>query len=112
MYRNALIALLTLSVGLYISGCATLNKDECRTADWRAIGYEDGSRGYHPSRIGQHREACAEYGVRPDMDAYRSGHAEGVRVYCKPHTGYRLGLRGTSYNDICPADLEEHFLAA
>jgi hypothetical protein len=30
---------------LMAAGCATLDKDECRTADWYAIGQEDGARG-------------------------------------------------------------------
>ena len=34
--RLALVA--TCVAGLLLSGCATLNEQECRSADWRAIG--------------------------------------------------------------------------
>jgi len=27
---------------LVMSGCASMSSDECMTADWTAIGYEDG----------------------------------------------------------------------
>ena len=39
---------------LMLGGCAGLAVDlaQCRTADWRAIGYEDGSQGRSASRIG------------------------------------------------------------
>jgi len=61
--------LLLLLLGL--NGCATLNEKECINGDWRTIGLEDGLRGEKANRIGQHREACAEYAIKIDIDAYR-----------------------------------------
>ncbi len=104
-----------ISVGLavLVSGCATgLSKHECRIADWRSVGYEDGILGRSAARIGQHREACAKYGVGLDFDAYRSGWDEGVRRYCQAGNAYREGRQGKSYNGICPADMETQFLQA
>ena len=95
---------------LVLGGCATMNEKECLNADWRAIGFEDGVRGAKLSRVGQHREACAEYDVKPDLDAYKSGRAEGLNSYCRPHNGYRVGIKGASYYDVCPAALEKDFL--
>lgn len=89
-----------------------MNKDECRTVDWRTIGYEDGVAGRSGQQIGQHRRACAEYGVTPDLEAYRAGRAEGLREYCQPHIGYRAGVTGAVYYDVCPADLAPAFVAA
>ncbi len=97
---------------LVLAGCATLSKEECQVADWNTIGFEDGARGMTTSRIANHRKACAEHGIQPDMAAYQAGHAKGVRSYCQPAKGYRLGTRGRSYNGVCPADLENPFLAA
>ena len=97
---------------LWFTGCATLSKEECLSADWRMIGYEDGSRGYPTQRIGKHREACADHGVAPDYETYLTGHREGVRQYCTPSRGFTLGRSGTRYNGVCPADLETAFLAA
>ncbi|HED17718.1 MAG TPA: DUF2799 domain-containing protein, partial [Gammaproteobacteria bacterium] len=109
IFRN----LLLLSfVTLYLSACATLNKDECKIANWRVIGYEDGANGYLASRIGEHRAACAEYGVRPDLDAYSDGRAEGLQQYCIPANGYRLGLSGSTYNGVCSGYGESRFLGA
>jgi len=109
IFRNLLI--LTF-VTIYLSACATLNKDECKTANWRVIGYEDGANGYLPSRIGQHRSACAEYGIRPDLDAYNNGRAEGLQQYCIPANGYKLGLSGNTYNGACSGYNESQFLGA
>jgi hypothetical protein len=98
---------------LGLAACsATMSKDECRTVDWRTVGYEDGVAGRSGERIGEHRKACAEYGVTPDLDAYRAGRAEGLREYCHPHNGYRAGANGNAYYDGCPAELEPAFLEA
>lgn len=98
---------------LLLAGCSsTMSKDECRTVDWRTIGYEDGVAGRSGQQIGQHRRACAEYGVTPDLEAYRAGRAEGLQEYCRPHNGYRAGVTGAVYYDVCPADLAPAFLAA
>ena len=107
------IALLTGVGMLAMAGCSsTMNKDECRAVDWRTVGYEDGVAGHSGERIGQHRKACAEHGVTPDLDAYRAGRAEGLREYCQPHNGYRAGVNGAPYYDTCPAELAPAFLAA
>ena len=105
--RVVLAAVLGLMV--MVSGCATLNKEECLNADWYSIGFEDGSRGYAASHIGRHRKACAEHGVRPDAGAYQAGHAQGLQTYCTPRQGYQLGLRNKSYNPVCHGPLRDGF---
>ena len=49
------IALLFSLATLALGGCASMNGDQCLTSDWKAIGFEDGSRGYSASRLGNHR---------------------------------------------------------
>jgi len=104
--------ILALVGTLALSGCATLSEEECLNADWRVIGYEDGAKGYAASRIGQHREACSKHNVVPDMQAYRAGRGEGLKEFCRPQNGYRLGLRGRSYAGVCPSTLEPRFVDA
>ena len=95
-----------------LQGCATLSKSECREADWKIIGLEDGAAGRPVSYIGRHRKSCAEYGVKPNKNHYQLGHAEGVRTFCTPRKGYQLGSSGRGHNDVCPAELRGAFLAA
>ena len=103
---SLLIALSTLLLG---ACAAKMSRDECRTVDWRTVGYEDGVAGQPGDRIGEHRRACAEYGVTPDLNAYLAGRTAGLREYCQPHNGYRAGANGYTYFDTCPADLAEAF---
>jgi hypothetical protein len=95
---------------LVLSGCATLNKDECLTADWYQIGYEDGARGMADTRIASHREACAKHGISPDFRAYQDGHEEGIIRFCTSSNGFAQGKRGYQYAGICPPSLEPEFL--
>ena len=106
---SLLVALSTLLLG---ACAAKMSKDECRTVDWRTVGYEDGVAGQPGDRIGEHRRACAEYGVTPDLNAYLAGRTAGLREYCQPHNGYRAGANGYTYFDTCPADLAEAFEVA
>jgi len=99
-------------LSIFLTSCATLNKDECRTADWKLIGFEDGSKGYSASRIGDHRKACAEYGITPNLSLYNQGYAEGLHKFCTPANGYNLGRRGSAYHGICSGYDEEYFLSA
>lgn len=95
-----------------LSACASLSKEECLNANWKTIGYEDGSQGKSETTIQSHRKACAKINVSPDLNQYLSGHKEGARVYCKKSTGYQWGVSGGVYAGICPADLEPAFLKA
>ena len=98
-------------VFLVIPGCATLSKSECRTADWRTIGLEDGSKGRLANYIGNHRKACAEHGVTPDLAQYQLGHAEGLNHFCTAQKGFQQGNSGYGYNGVCPDGLRSEFLA-
>ncbi len=100
---------LIVLLGLLASGCASMGEDECRVADWRAIGYEDGVSGKAASHIGERREACAKYGVAPNFAAYQQGRGEGLREYCTPASGYRLGRKGRPLTAVCPSELQGDF---
>ena len=110
--RCQLAAVLAVTATALTACSATMSKDECRTVDWRTVGYEDGVAGRSGERIGEHRKACAEHGVTPDLNAYRAGRAEGLREYCQPHNGYRAGVNGAPYYDSCPPELAPAFVAA
>jgi Protein of unknown function (DUF2799) len=108
--RSAILGV--LAAALLLSGCATMSESECLTVEWQTIGFEDGVAGYSGDRIGQHRKACAKHGVSPDLVGYQRGREAGLREYCQPANGFRVGSHGSSYAGICPAELEGAFTAA
>src|SRR5688500_2665070 len=104
-------ALSIATVCIAFAGCASLDRDECRNADWYAIGLEDGARGRPVERLGDHRRACAEHGVAPQTDRYLAGRNEGLKSFCTYQQGYTQGRGGHAYAGACPRELAGGFVA-
>lgn len=97
---------------MILTGCSSMSANECIATDWRTVGYEDGVVGYSGNRIGQYRKACSKHGVAPDLAEYQAGRDQGLREFCKPQNGFRVGARGNGYNGVCPAELDAAFMGA
>lgn len=92
-----------------LSGCASMNRGECVSANWYAIGLEDGARGQPLERLGTHRRACAEHGVAPNAERYVAGRNEGLKSFCTYERGFAQGRGGQAYGGACPAPLAAAF---
>ncbi|MDN0074914.1 DUF2799 domain-containing protein [Crenobacter sp. SG2303] len=101
---------LPLFLSLLLSGCATLNEQQCRTLSSAAIGETDGRAGYPTTRFDDNQQACGKYQLTLDRDAYLTGRARGLQDYCTPDNGTRVGLRGERYYGVCPKEREDAFL--
>ena len=110
--RLKLCGLASLLALALTGGCAGMSEEECVTADWEMIGYEDGIAGQPAGRIADHRVACADHGVTPDMAAYRRGREQGLQEYCRPDQAYQLGRRGGRYSGVCPVQVASQVAAA
>lgn len=96
---------------LLLASCASLSPEQCMRADWRQIGFADGTTGISAARINDHAKACAEVGVRPDLDAYLQGREEGMVRYCQPENGFTIGRNGGTPNVAdCPEQMKPFFL--
>ena len=94
-----------------LGGCASgMDKDQCATADWRTIGYEDGLHGLPADRIAVHRTKCAKHQVTPNLVAYSEGRERGLREYCQPKNGFRAGINGSAYANVCSGAAEAAFI--
>ena len=94
-----------------ISACSTLSEEECKIADWTDIGRRDGEKGHKYDRFYSHVKACKEYGVTPDSTTYKNGRTQGLKVFCTPENGRRVGESGSGYNRVCPKNMERGFLS-
>jgi len=97
---------------LVLGACSSMSARECGVLDWRSVGYEDGVAGLPGNHIAHYREACGKYGVGTDLAAYQAGRDSGLREYCQPANGFRVGARGNEYQGVCPASVEPEFLGA
>lgn len=103
--------LLSCLPAVLLAGCATLTPEQCRHADWRQIGFADGAGGAAATRINDHAKACAEAGVRPDLDSYLRGREQGLLNYCRAENGFVVG-RGGQFANVadCPENMKGAFL--
>ena len=103
-----LLILITIS----LQGCGTLSPDECQTADWYTMGYQDGLQGRVSRPVEDHHKACAKHDVAVQIARYTQGRDDGLKQFCSPRNGFRLGSEGAHYNGVCPAGAEQGFLPA
>jgi hypothetical protein len=112
MRNPVLLSLLGFAGLLVLSGCATLSREQCLAGDWHQIGVQDGHHGHYASRLNDHRSACRDTPAIIDEAAYRAGRQIGLRSYCTPQNGFRVGSSGNSAPNVCPSDMAANFLQA
>jgi hypothetical protein len=114
LLRSSTLAITAGLLAMVLLGsCSSgLSKNECVTANWHMIGYEDGLHGLPADRIGVHRVACAKFQVTPNLAAYTEGRERGLLEFCQPRNGFRVGLNGWSYANVCSAASEPAFAEA
>ncbi|NKB53439.1 MAG: DUF2799 domain-containing protein [Rhizobiaceae bacterium] len=84
-----------------LNSCATLTKQQCKTADWHLLGVNDGLYGRPHSRFERHVKACKKANVAPDREKWLAGHKEGARRYCRLENAFEQGQMGLTYHGIC-----------
>ena len=110
MSVNFKVPLVAVCVVAGLAGCASMNDEQCRRADWYDQGRRDGLGGESDRRIDEHFKACAKAAVVPDAPRWRAGWREGARQYCVPSKAWAEGARNTSYNGTCREFDEANFL--
>lgn len=104
MIRHRVFLGVMIMSSAWLSGCATLSKEECLTGNWQAIGFADGAAGRTPERLAAHNKACAKVGVAPNYQAWEQGRKTGLKQYCTTTNAYQIGRRGAQLNAVCPAE--------
>lgn len=89
-----------LVVLLVLSGCSTINHLECRKANWKQVGLDDGNKGL-PSMLDEYERSCLKNKIIPNGDEYKEGHKIGVTQYCTQENGYILGEMGKAFPIVC-----------
>ncbi len=95
-----------------LSGCATLNEDQCLVADWYQIGFTDGAKGEPETFIQKHQKACAKHGVGTDLDDWLHGREAGLQRYCTAARGFEEGVNNRTYHGVCSGEAGYQFESA
>ena len=105
-----MIKLLLVIICLNFFSCSSMNQEECINADWAQIGERDARNGVNSNYYFERAKACSKHSVHADSSSYKRGYAEGLKVYCTSENGYNVGVSGTGYANICPAELSKGFM--
>lgn len=96
-----------------LGGCASLSKDECRSASWVDIGIRDGADGRPEEYLIHHTTACARVGVQPDREAWLAGRERGLERFCVPQRAFRIGEYGGGFESaLCLGYDEDRLIEA
>ncbi len=110
--RRVLAVRLVAVLGLLAltGACETMSADECRVADWRSLGFQDGANGTTLEKFSAREKSCSKAGVAAQFEPYAAGRSDGLRSFCTPERGFRAALNGYVYKGVCPASAEPDFL--
>ena len=100
------LKIVTISLILTTTGCASLSREDCLYGDWFGIGITDGREGAIASNFVRHQDACRSHGVEPDKAQYLAGREQGLQQYCQLDNAIDIGLRGIRYQSVCPTALD------
>jgi Protein of unknown function (DUF2799) len=96
-------------LALALASCTVMSPQECKFANWREIGLIDGMAGKLMRIFEERRSDCAEANVKADTNDYLLGREQGLRTYCQMSNALQIGLRGESYQGVCPAAIDQEF---
>ena len=112
MKHLATLVAVTALAGL--SACTMVPVEEraaqCAQTDWTKFGVNDGTLGVPTSDRSDKFADCAEVGQPADLVAYQAGRTQGLQTYCTLENGYKVGLEGRRYDNVCPPSLAADFL--
>lgn len=81
-----------------LSGCASISKSECLSANWEDVGVRDGASGHPEEYLIEHSKACARVNVVPDRGAWQHGRERGLERFCVPQRAYQAGEWGGGFD--------------
>lgn len=81
-----------------------MSEKECLSANWYQVGFHDGRNGEYVTWLDRITEDCAKAKVVPDQERYFAGREAGLRDYCRPENGFRLGRDGGYFHAVCPKE--------
>ncbi|PIP96019.1 MAG: hypothetical protein COW00_06965 [Bdellovibrio sp. CG12_big_fil_rev_8_21_14_0_65_39_13] len=102
--------LLLSSILLFATACATMSQEDCQKANWKMIGEEAGREGKPTTSFTRISRQCQEFGISVSQAEWVSGYKIGLSAFCTFENGYEIGLKGETYQKVCPSNSSKEFL--
>lgn len=92
--------MLIMGLGLVLVSCASIQPEECKTADWEQLGYADAMAG-RDSLLASYGQDCGKVGITPNKGLYLRGYDRGEKAFCTYDNGKAVGRRGPFLGKLC-----------
>jgi hypothetical protein len=100
--RTVIRLFASLALLASLTGCASISKSECLSANWEDVGIRDGADGRAEEYLIQHSKSCARVAVVPDRGAWLKGREQGLERFCVPYRVFQIGEYGGGFDPaIC-----------
>lgn len=96
--------LLLLAMVFFVSGCASLTKEQCENPDWEHIGEVDGSKGLPTKNYKYHVDTCRRKYDAAEKEVYLKGWNKSIGEFCTAKNGYESGAFGLQGSYACDAE--------
>lgn len=99
---------------LFLVSCASSGPQvSCLGRDWYEVGRREGAKGLPAPGAANFAPGCGFTPSSEEYGLYLQGRNAGLAEYCTPDNAFHLGKAELPYTQgVCPAFLEEDFLAA
>ncbi|UOG93110.1 MAG: DUF2799 domain-containing protein [Candidatus Thiothrix sulfatifontis] len=87
-------------LSLLLASCASLEPEECKTADWERLGYADAMAG-RDIRLADYNKDCGKIGITPNEQVYKRSYDQGAKAFCTYENGREVGKRGSFDSKVC-----------
>ncbi|MCY3858089.1 MAG: DUF2799 domain-containing protein [Gammaproteobacteria bacterium] len=93
-----------------LSACSMVSTNGCDGTDLRIQGVAAAQTGLTEQQARDVFVTCRPNSSQTDQSAFIAGYHEGIETYCTRSQGFRTGMEGYLYQNVCPEDSEESFL--
>lgn len=97
-------------LSLMLLSCQNLEKDACRSKNWRNHGLESAQKGLTIKQGLESAKVCNKYKISIDETSVQEGYQEGLESFCRTKTAFKKGQEGHVYQQICPKHSSKAFL--
>lgn len=97
-------------LSLWLFGCQNLEKESCRSKNWRNHGLNSAQQGFTIDESLKSAQTCSRYKVSIDETSIQEGYQEGLQSFCKTKVAFEKGQEGHIYQNICPKHSNKAFL--
>lgn len=113
MFLNRKFYLLSMLLGVTLSGCATSTyAPVCKAADWEKLGFQYATGAKSAEPLSFYNNVCPGFGYQVDKAAFNRGVAAGQGEICQVVEAFDYGYRNHGQSNVCESNSPSGYVEA